>query len=61
MGVAVTQSWAESQFYHCLAQAQFLHLQSGTSNRIPFAELLERGGAGQVMQVITIIHLGLGG
>lgn len=37
-----SHSWADSQFYHHLAQALFLHLENGTSNRIPFVELQER-------------------
>lgn len=40
-GELESHSWAPSQFCHCLAHAQCLHLQSGTRNRIPIVDLLE--------------------
>lgn len=64
LGIGVTQSWAQSQFYRCLAQAPFLHLESGTSNKTPVVELVQgevsRSWASHAWQVKTVIPFGLG-
>lgn len=62
-GNGVRQSWAQSQFCHCLAQTHFLHLQSGTSNKIPDVELVQdevsRSWASHAHPAKTVVPFGL--